>query len=140
RRRWTVGHHPQVSGGVAFSACVVVVVVNHGGDIAADDLTHAFDDPFATRIGIAACELHCGDVAPAQLAVLVDDGGRHMHAILPAGQLEGSRGAGMAQSPPAEMDAHPDQPALITHQIDVEGPPAYGNQLCDSPLATTVHA
>ena len=79
RRRCALANNPQILAAMVLPPRVIVVVVNHVGDLAADDPTHALDHPFAAGIGVAPGELHRRDVTPSDLAVLVDDGGRHVH-------------------------------------------------------------
>ena len=75
-RRRALAHHPQIPATVVFAPGIVVMVVHHVGYRAADDLAHPLDHPFAAGIGVAPGELHRRDVAPPDLAVLVDHGGR----------------------------------------------------------------
>src|SRR5205085_665225 len=97
-RRCALAHHPQILAAMVLPPRIVVVVVNHVGDFAADDPAHALDHPLATGIGIAPGELHRRDVAPSDLAVLVDHGGRHVHAILAASGLKVAGRAGVAEA------------------------------------------
>src|SRR5208337_5664314 len=86
--RCTLAHDPQIAPVMRLAPGIVVVVVHGVGDRAADDGAHALNHPLAAGIGVAAGELHGGDVAAAELAVLVDHGRRHVHAVLAAGGLE----------------------------------------------------
>jgi hypothetical protein len=63
--------------------------------------------------------LHRRDVAPSDLAVLVDDGRRHVHAVLAAGGLEVTRRAGVAETAAAEVHADPDKALLVAQQVDI---------------------
>ena len=102
-----------------FPPRIIVVVVHHVGDRAADDLAHPLDHPFAAGVGIPAGQLHRRDVAAAEFAILVDHGRRNVHAVLAAGRLEITGRAGVAQSAAAEMHADPDVTGLVAHQIDI---------------------
>ena len=115
------------------------MVVHHVGDVAADDLAHALDHPLAARIGIAAGELHRRDVAAAELAVLVDHRGRHVHAVLAAGGLEVAGRAGVAEAAAAEMHADPDEALLVPHQVDIVVARADRAELGDRLLAIGLH-
>lgn len=94
---------------MALAPSVVVMVMHAVGDGAADDFAHALDHPLAPCIGIAAGKLHGGDVAPPDLAVLVDHRRRDIHAVLAAGDLEIASRARVAEAARAEMHPDPDE-------------------------------
>src|SRR4030095_2138648 len=71
---------PKTLAAMVLPPRIIVVVVHHVGDFAADDPAHALDHPFTAGIGVAPGELHRRDVAPPDLAVLVDHGGPHAHS------------------------------------------------------------
>src|SRR5260370_34223918 len=64
--RCALADNPKIAPVVRLAPGVVMVVVHHVGDAAADDPAHALDHPFPARVGIAARELHGCDVAPAE--------------------------------------------------------------------------
>lgn len=49
------------------------MVLDHVGHVAPHNLANALHDQLAAAVGVAAGKLHGGDVALADLAVLVDD-------------------------------------------------------------------
>src|SRR5882757_7616751 len=118
-RRCALAHHPQIPAAMVLPPRVIVVVVNHVGDFAADDAAHALDHPFASGIGVAPGELHRRDVTPSDLAVLVDHGGRHVHTVLAAGGLEVAGRAGVTEAAAAEVHADPDKARLVAQQVDI---------------------
>src|SRR5262245_19481550 len=124
---------------MALAPGVVVMVMHAVGDCAADDFAHPLDYPLAPRIGIAACKLHCGDVAPPDLAVLVDHRRRDIHAVLSAGRLEIARRAGVAEAARAEMHADPDEAGFVAHQINIMITGADGAELRDGLLPVGFH-
>ena len=64
------------------------MVVDHFRHRAADDLAHPLNHPFPARVGIPPGESHRGDITAPELAVLVHDGGRDVHAFLAASGFE----------------------------------------------------
>ncbi len=99
--------------------CVIVVVVDHVSDGTTDDFADPLNHPFAAGVGIASSQLHGGDVTAPELAILVDHRRRNVHAVLPAGGLEIAGRAGMTEAAAAEVDADPDVPGLVAHEVDV---------------------
>jgi hypothetical protein len=91
----------------------VVVVVNLIRDLPADDPPHPLDHPFPPRIGVEAAELHPGDVAPPNLAVLMHEGRFDLHAVLCAHQGEVPGGDLVAETPGAEMHPDPHEAVLV---------------------------
>src|SRR4029450_2032064 len=81
-RGCALAHHPQILAAMVLPPRVIVVVVHHVGDLAADDPAHALDHPFAAGIGVAPGELHRRHVAPPDLAVLHEYSGVHAHSVL----------------------------------------------------------
>src|SRR6516225_1989247 len=124
---------------MALPPCIIVVVVDAVGDGAADDPAHALDHPFAASIGVAPGELHGCDVALPDLGILVDYGGRDVHAILAACGLEVARRAGVPRAAAAEVDADPDETFLVPHQIDVMIAGTDGAELRASFLPVGLH-
>ncbi len=66
-RRCALPDHPQIPPVVRLPPSIVVVVVHHVGDGAADDFAYAIDHPFPARVGIAPRKLHGRDVAATKL-------------------------------------------------------------------------
>src|SRR5258708_1640430 len=104
---------------MVFPPRLIVVVVHHTRDGAADDLTPAIDARFRTGVGVAPGQRHGGNVGPAELDFLVDYRRRDVHAVLAAGGLEIASRARMAEPAAAEVDADPDVPGLVAHEVDV---------------------
>src|SRR5207244_5989720 len=109
------------------------------GDLAADDHAHALDHPFAAGIGVAPGELHRRDVAPSDLAILVDHSGRHVHAVLAAGGLEVAGRAGVAEAAAAEVHADPDKALLVAQQVDIVVARSDGAELRNRLLPVGAH-
>src|SRR3954463_15078004 len=92
-----------------FTPCIVMVVMHPLRDVATDDPTDPLHDPFPAGIGIAPSQLHCSDVATADLAVLAHDRRRDVHAVPAARHLQVTGSTGVPQTAAAEMDADPDE-------------------------------
>src|SRR5882672_1141622 len=118
-RRGAFAHHPEISTTMVLPPRIVVVVMDHVGDGTADDLAYPLDHPFAAGVGIATSQLHGGDIAAPKLTVLIDHRGRDIHAVLAAGSLQVACRAGVTQPATAEVDADPDVPGLVAHEVDV---------------------
>src|SRR5229473_3321524 len=118
-RRRALTNDPEIATAMVFPPRVIVVVVHPVRDGAADDLTHALDHPFSPGVGVAPGQLHGGNVSPAELAIFVDYRRRDVHAVLAAGGLEIARRARMAEPAAAEVDADPEVPGLVAHEVDV---------------------
>src|SRR6266446_2460397 len=112
-------HHPEIAAAMLLPPCVIVVVVDHVSDGTTDDFADPLNHPFAAGVGIASSQLHGGDVTAPELAILVDHRRRNVHAVLPAGGLEIAGRAGMTEAAAAEVDADPDVPGLVAHEVDV---------------------
>src|SRR4051812_45375332 len=96
-----------------------MVVVHHVRDRAADDPAHSLHDPFPTGVRVAPGQLHRGDVPASDLAILVDNGWRDMHAILAAGHFQVTGRTGMSQASAPEVDTDPDEAFFIAHKVDI---------------------
>src|SRR5262249_32957531 len=119
RRRGTLADHPQVPAVVSFAPRIVVMVVHDIGNIAAGGVPHTLHNPFPPGVGIATGELHRGDVTAPELAILVDDGGWNVDAVLASGCLEIAGRAGVPEPPGAEVHADPDEAIAVDHQVDI---------------------
>jgi len=83
--------------------------------------------------------LHGRDVAPRDLAILVDHRRRHIHAILAARSLEVAGRTGVTKAAAAEVNADPDKAVFIAHQVDVMVAGSDGAELRDGLLPIRPH-
>src|SRR5438045_9229338 len=102
-----------------FPPCEVVMVVHFLKNLCAQNSASDMSrHRFTASVRVTARQMHCSEIIMTNLRIFIDHGGRHIHSLPTASELQKMRRRFVSQSARPEMHAHTEEILLVGKTID----------------------